>query len=163
MGRHVADLHPRRDGALAAVLEGDLGGDVGLLRAVVERWIRGCVALGDEAAADLLRARQFAVVGVELLVQDEEAPDLRAAHARLGGQRSVHLVDMLLDHAVDEGMAGEFLVGGVGDPVPLGPVADRDEIDVEEAGDVVAPVPEGHGLLDVRIELQLVLEVFRRE
>src|SRR5829696_6576348 len=36
VGLHVADLHPRRDDALAAVLEGDLGADVGLLRAVVE-------------------------------------------------------------------------------------------------------------------------------
>ena len=65
--------------ALAAVLERHLGRDVGLVRAVVERLDQRRVALGDEAAADLLRAGQLAVVGVELLVQDEEAPDLRAA------------------------------------------------------------------------------------
>ncbi len=151
------------DHALAAVLERDLRRDVGLRRAVVERLDEGRVALGDEAAAHLLGARQLTVVGVELLVEDEEALDLRAAHARLGCQRPVHLVNVLLDHGVDERMAGEFLVGGVGDAVALGPVADRHEVDVDEAGDVVAPVAEGHRLLDVGIELQLVLDVFRRE
>ena len=35
--RHVADLHPRREHALAAVLERHLGRDVGLGRAVIER------------------------------------------------------------------------------------------------------------------------------
>ena len=33
-----------------------------------------------EAPADLARPRQLAVVGIELLVQDEEALDLRAGH-----------------------------------------------------------------------------------
>ena len=54
-------------------------------RAVVERLDQRRVALGDEAAAHLLRARQLAVIGIEFLVQDQEALDLRAAHARLGG------------------------------------------------------------------------------
>ena len=65
---------PRRDDALAAVLEGHLGADVGLLRAVVERLDQGFVALADEAAADLLGAGELAVVGFELLRQDQEAP-----------------------------------------------------------------------------------------
>ena len=69
------------DRALAAVLERHLGRDVGLLRAVVERLDQRAVALGDEAAAHLLGAGQLAVVGVELLVQDQEAADLRARHA----------------------------------------------------------------------------------
>ncbi len=51
-----------------------------LLRAVVEPFDQRRVALGDEAAPHFLRARQFAVVGVEFLVQDQEALDLRAGH-----------------------------------------------------------------------------------
>src|SRR6185312_11063765 len=73
---HVADLHPRLDRALAAVLEGHFGRDVGFLGAVIERRHQRPVALGDEAAAHLLGAGEFAVVGVELLVQDEETLDL---------------------------------------------------------------------------------------
>ena len=38
--------------------------------------------LADEAAADLARARELAVVGVELLVQDQEAVDLAAGELR---------------------------------------------------------------------------------
>ena len=57
------------------------------------------------------RQGQFAVVGIELLVQDQEALDLRAAHHRLGRKRAVHLVDMLGDHVVDEIVAGELLIG----------------------------------------------------
>ena len=48
--------------------------------AVVERGDQRRISLGDEAAAHLLRPRQLAVVGVELLVQDQEALDLRAGH-----------------------------------------------------------------------------------
>ena len=51
--------------------------------------ISGCVALGDEAAADFLRARELAVVGLEFLVQDQEALDLRARHHLVGGERAV--------------------------------------------------------------------------
>ena len=57
------------------------------LGAVVERRDQRRVALGDERAAHLLRAGQLAVVGIELLVQDQEAPDLRGRHLRLVGQR----------------------------------------------------------------------------
>src|ERR671932_611391 len=131
VGLPVHDLHARRDDALAAVLEGDLGRYVGLGRAVVEGLDQRRVALGDEAAADFLGARELAVVGVELLVQDKEAFHLRAAHARLACKRPVHLVDVLLDHVVDERMAGELLVGAVGDAVALGPVDDGDEVDVD--------------------------------
>src|SRR5918993_3190882 len=52
IGLHVADLDARRDDALAAVLERDLGADVALGGAVVERLDERVVALGDEAAAD---------------------------------------------------------------------------------------------------------------
>src|SRR5829696_3634238 len=163
VGLHVANLHPRRDDAFASVLEGHLGADFGLLRAVVERLDQGFVALADEAAADLLGAGELAVVGFELLRQDQEAPHLGATHAWFLGQLPVHLVDMLLDHVVDERVTGELLVRAVGDGVALGPVADRDEVDVDEAGNRVLAGPESHRLLDVGIELQLVLDVFRRE
>src|SRR3954468_17134287 len=160
---HIPDIHPRRDDALAAVLERDLGGDVGLARSIVERLDQRGVALGDEAASHFLRTGQFAVVSVQFLVQNEEALDLRPAHAGLRRQRAVHRVHVLRDHVVYERMAGEFLVGGVGDAVALGPVADRHKVDVDEAGGVVALVAEGDSLLDVRIELQLVLDVLWRE
>src|SRR3954468_17839572 len=157
---HIPDTHPRRDDALAAVLERDLGGDVGLARSVVERLDQRGVALGDEAASHFLRTGQFAVVGVQFLVQNEEALDLRPAHAGLRRQRAVHGVHVPGDHVVDERVSGEFLVGGVGDAVAFGPGADRHKVDVDETGDVIALVAEGDRLLDVGIELQLVLDVF---
>src|SRR3954449_10704944 len=160
---HIPDIHPRRDDALAAVLECDLGGDVGLARSIVERLDQRGVALGDEAASHFLRTGQFAVVSVQFLVQNEEALDLRPAHAGLRRHRAVHGIHVPGDHVVDERVSGEFLVGGVGDAVALGPVADRHKVDVDEAGGVVALVAEGDSLLDVRIELQLILDVLWRE
>ena len=47
--------------------------------AAVQRVDQHLVLLGDEAAPHLARARQLAVVGVELLVQDQEAADLLPA------------------------------------------------------------------------------------
>ena len=60
-------------------------------------------------------------------------------------------------------MAGELLIGGVGDAVALGPVADRGELDVEHDGDEVAAVADRHRLADVGEEFQLVLDIFGRE
>src|SRR3954469_17671541 len=73
VGLHIPDRHPRGDHAFPAVLERDLGGDVRLRRPVVERLHERRVALGDEAAAHLLGAGEFAVVGVEFLVEDQES------------------------------------------------------------------------------------------
>ena len=161
--RHVVDAGASFEPALAAVLEGDLGRDRGLLGAVVEAFDQRRVALGDEAAAHLLGAGEFAVVGVELLGQDEEAPDLRAGHRGLAGERAVDRLDVAADQLRDLGMAGELLIGGVGDAVALGPIADRGEFDVEHHRDEVAPVAERHRLADVGEELELVLDVFGRE
>src|SRR6516162_9836009 len=67
---HVADFHACADRALAAVFEGDLGSHVGLLGTVVKRLDQRRVAICDEAAPHFLSARQLAVVGIKLLVQD---------------------------------------------------------------------------------------------
>src|SRR6267142_3697584 len=75
---HVVDLDPCRDPALAAILKSDLGGNVGFMRAVVERGDQWCIALRNEPAAYLLRAGQFAIVRIKLLVQNEKAANLRA-------------------------------------------------------------------------------------
>src|SRR5690242_5621534 len=76
--RRLADLDLCRDVALAPVLEGHLRLDPGARRLRVERLDERAVALADEAAPHLARPRQLAVIGIELLVQDEEALDLRA-------------------------------------------------------------------------------------
>ena len=78
-GLGVDDLQVGRDRAGAAVLERHLRSRCSCSRlAAVERVDQHAVLLADEAAPDLARARQLAVVGVELLVQDQEAADLAA-------------------------------------------------------------------------------------
>ena len=114
-------------------------------------------------AAHLLGARQFAVVGVEFLGQDQEPPDLRARHGGLLGQRSIDRVDVLLDQRGDAFVSGELLIGGVGNAVALGPVADRGEFDVEHDRDKVALVADRDSLADIGEELELVLDIFGRE
>ena len=58
-------------------------------------------------------------------------------------------------------MPGELLVAGVGHIVALGPIADRDGIDVDEHRHVVAPLAERHRLPHLGIELDAVLQVLR--
>jgi hypothetical protein len=67
------------------------------------------VALADEAAPDLRRARQLAVVGVELLVQDQEAADLAAGELVVGREVGIDLL-----HAVADELAHLLLLRQVG-------------------------------------------------
>src|SRR5262249_10766885 len=162
-GRNVANLDARGKRALAAVLEPHLGRDVGVARTAVERGDERRVAFGDEAPANFLRARDFAVVGIELFVQDQEAPNLRTGHRLLLGQRPIHLLHVLGEHVVNARMGGQLLIGAINDIVALGPVADRGQVYVQHGADEIARVAIDHGFADVGIELELVLDVFGRE
>src|SRR5262245_19722876 len=161
--RNVANLDARGKRALAAVLERHLGRDVGLARTAVERRDERRVAFGDEAAAHLLRACDFAVVGVELFVQDQEAPNLRTGHRLLLSQRPIHLLHVLGEHVVNARMPSQLLIGAINNIVALGPVADCGQVDIQHGADKIALVAVDHGFADVGIELELVLDVFRRE
>src|SRR5437868_2991057 len=66
------------DHAGAPVLEAHLRLDYAALGAGIERIDHRRVLLADVAAAHLARARELAIVRVQLLVQDDEAVDLAA-------------------------------------------------------------------------------------
>src|SRR5579875_52741 len=140
--RGIGDRDGGAEPAGAAVLELDLGLDLAGAGVAVERLDEGRVFLGDEAPPDLAGAGQLAVIGVELLAQDEEAADLRAGQHRV---------------------ARELAIARIGEALPLGPVADGAEIDVDEDSGIVAAMAEGHRLADRGEELELVLEIFGRE
>src|SRR5215831_5624773 len=69
---HVADFDASGEHALAAVLERYLRGNIGLARAVIERRDQRRITFRDETTAHLLGARDFAVVGIELFMQNEK-------------------------------------------------------------------------------------------
>src|SRR5262249_43332620 len=75
-----ASLDTGGEHALRAALERPLGGNVGLARPAVERRDQRRITLSDETAANLLRARDPAVVGVEFFMQNEKTPNLRPRH-----------------------------------------------------------------------------------
>jgi hypothetical protein len=79
----------------------------------------------DEAAAHLAGPRELVVVGVELLVQDHEAMDLRVGDSRIAREVRVDLLDALADEVVDLRLGGEVGVARVRQPAALGPVAHR--------------------------------------
>src|SRR5436190_20913855 len=162
-GARVADREVGRDHAAAPVLVLDLHLDVRALAAVVERGHQRAVLLGDRAAPHLAGARQLAIVGVELLVQDEEAMDLRAGELGLLREIRVHLLDAFADQVDDLRARSEVGIAGIRQVALLGPVADRFHVEIDEGADPVAAVAKHHRLLDVREELELVLQVFRRE
>src|SRR3546814_17304990 len=66
--------------------------------------------LGDEPAAHLAGAGQLTVIGVELLVQHEEAAHLAARELRVAGEVAVHPRDLALDDLDDPGIGSEFLI-----------------------------------------------------
>ena len=95
-------------------------------------------------------------------MQDQEAPDLRRRHCLLVDQRAVDGRDVLRQQLIDTRVRRQLLVRAVDDVVALRPIADRGQIDVEHDADEITLVAEHHSLADVRIELELVLDVFRR-
>src|SRR6202035_3813499 len=97
----VADPELGADRAAAAVLEGHLALDMPGLGARIERLDEAPIALGDDAAAHLAGAPELAVIGVELLVQDEEAADLRGGKGGHAGKVAVGFRDAALDKVVD--------------------------------------------------------------
>ena len=88
----------------------------------------------------------------------ESARSPRAARSAL--TFSTHSRDQ---RRTTSGLRGEVGVAGIGEAAPLGPVADRVHVDVDERADAVAVVAEGDRLLDDGEELELVLDVVRRE
>ena len=85
------------------------------------------------------------------------------ASALVGGEVGVDLLDALADELEHRGLLRQVGVAAVRQVALLGPVADRLDVDVDEGADLVAPVAEGDRLLDVREELELVLDVLGRE
>src|SRR5882672_6637704 len=159
----LQDAQVRGDGADAAILEAHLGLDEAARLARIERIDERRVLLGDVTAAHLARARQLAVVRVQLLVKHEKTPDLRVAQGGVAGEVAVDLLHALADEVANRGLSGEIGVARVRDVAPLGPVADRRHVDIDEGAHLAAPVAEAHRFLDVGEELELVLEVLRRE
>src|SRR5690606_7956096 len=84
--RSVEYRERRTDAPLAAVLIGYFRLDIFLRRAVIERLYQLAIALGYEAPPHLLRAGEFAVIRVEFLVENDEAPNLRPRHQFLARQ-----------------------------------------------------------------------------
>ena len=124
---------------------------------------RAPVALGDDAAAQLAGARQHAVIGAELAVQDDKAMDLRFRQRRLLRQIGVDLGDAVGNQPIHLVLRGEIGVARVGDAPLVGPSADSGHVDVDERADHVASIAESDRFLDVGNELELVFEQLGRE
>ena len=108
------------------------------------------IAFGYRAAAHFACAGQLAIVGIEFLVQDQEAPDLRTGQRRVFRQVAIDRGDIAGNQIVDFVAAGEVGIAGVSDAAPLRPVADRIEIDIDEARGEITAVAERHGFFDIR-------------
>src|SRR5213594_1797546 len=157
-GVDVLDAHTRLHDGLTAVLVGDGGLQLDRAAARVERVDDRRVLLGHEAPPDFSRPRHLGVVGLEVLGEQEEAPD----PCRLR-QGLVALADLLADQVAHLGLQAQIGVARVGNPAPLGPVPDRVQIDGDHRADEGAVAAEGHRLADEGAELQLVLDELRRE
>src|SRR3990172_1505988 len=112
-GPGVADLEVGRERAGAPVLVAYLRLDVHVFAAAVERLHQGGVLLGDEPPPHLARARELLVVGIEILVQDQETVDLGVGELGILGEVGVHPLDApahQLVHLVAQGEVGETRV-----------------------------------------------------
>ena len=113
--------------------------------------------------ADLPGASDLPVVRVELLVEDEEAPDPGSREGAVRREAPVDPVHLAMDEVVHLVLLREVLVAGVRNPPALRPVLHRLEVDVDDRRHILTVLPEGHRFLDVRGELELVLEELGRE
>ncbi len=92
----VDDFQRGADALGGAVLEADHGVDGDLAGAAIDAVDDIGIFLVDDAAADFSRPGQLAVVGIELLVEQQEFRDpLR------GRQRGVDRLDLLADQRID--------------------------------------------------------------
>src|SRR6266705_3276090 len=162
-GLRLHDLQVGRHRSGAPVLEAHLSLDETARLVRVESVDQHRVLVSDVAASYLARARELAVVGLEFLVQNEEAPNLRVGERGVLREVAVGLLHAFADEIEHRGLRSEVCVARVRQVAPLGPVADRGHVDVDERADLVAPLAEAHGFLDVGEELELVLEILWRE
>src|SRR5487761_2170070 len=155
VGLRFLDAQIGADFAAAPVLELHLRLDELRLLARIERVDQHAVFLRDETAAYLARARQLVVVGIEFLVQNEEAMHLGIAQRRIERELGVGFLHALAHQRVHLVLLRQVGVAGVGNIAPLGPVADRADIDIDEGAHHLAPVTESDRLPDMRKELEL--------
>src|SRR5213076_1722455 len=134
-----------------------------VLAVAVERLDEGGVLLGDVPAPHLARPGDLLVVGVQLLVEDQELADPGPAQDLVLDETPVHPLHLPLDQVVDLRLLGEIRVARIGNLPALRPVPDRGEIDVDQRRHVQPVRADAHGFFDVRRELELVLEILRRE
>src|SRR6516165_9241380 len=156
--REVDHFQRGADALGGAVLETDLGVDRNGVLAAVNRFDDVGVFLVDDAAADLARARQLAIVGVEFLVEQEKAGD--ALRRR---QRGVYRFDFLLQQRVNLLARRKVGIGRKGDPVFLRPFRNDREADADHRRERLAAGAEHDRLGDIGRKLQLVFEILRRE
>src|SRR3954468_17712595 len=109
----LGDAQVRRDHAGAPVLEAHLRLDEAVRPARIQRVDERGVFLGDVAPPHLARARELAVVGVELLVQDDEPPDLRVGELGIAGEVAVDALDAVAHQVVHRGLGREVDVSRV--------------------------------------------------
>ena len=108
------------------------------------------------AAPQFAGAGQLAIIGIQLLVQDQKAADLGAGERHILGEVIIHLGDLAGDQLIYFATACQVGIVGESDTAFLGPIADRIEVDVDEAGDEIVPIAERDRLFDVGEELELV-------
>jgi len=144
-GREVDHLERGADPLPRAVLEGDGGVDRDRRVAAIDRVDDVAVFLADHAAAHLAGAGQLAVIGVQLLVQQQEAAD--ALRLRQAG---IHRLDLAADQAIDLLARRQVGVGGEGDAALLRPFRDDREADADDRRQVRPAMAQDHRLADVR-------------
>ncbi len=70
---------------------------------------------------------------------------------------------MVLDLRDHLRVLGQFLIAGIGDVVPFGPIPDGGQVDIDKGGAIIAAIAEDDRFQDVWIELQFVLDIFGGE
>ncbi len=92
-------------------------------------------------------------------MQHQKTADLAARQQGVAGQVGVDLLHAFAHQLVDLGFLRQVGVAGIRQVAPLGPVANRVKVDVDEHADLLAAIPIGHHFLDVREKLELVFDI----
>src|ERR1700730_8922840 len=154
----AVDRHVRPNRRFASIFVGDVGDELDVALAAVERLDDRIVFLGDVAPPDLAGAGDLVVVGVELLVQQQEAPDPRRRR-----QAGVALADLVANQLPHLRVGAQILERGVADAAALRPLADGLGIDGDHRRDERPIMAEGDGFVDERTEFEFVLQELWRE
>ena len=110
----------------------------------------------DKTTTHLARPRQFVIVGIQKLIEQDKFVDFHDLR-----QLFIDLPHLFQDQFLDGRLLGKVHIGRIGDHTCFSPTPRIPEIDIDHRRQIGTSLAEDHGLLDKGTEFQTGLDEIR--